>query len=321
MSDGRARRASPAALPCGTMGRMSQRTVHLVGATGQVGRALRALAPAGTRLAPYGSAEVDLTDQASVEAALAGLRRGDVVVNAAAYTAVDDAEADWKGAYALNAAGPARLAECTAAAGARLIQISTDYVFAVGARRAEPLEPGDLDQATQPTSVYGASKLAGERAARTADPQTTVVRTAWVYTGGPESRDFVGTMRRLAAGESEISVVDDQWGSPTYALDLAAGLWDLICAVGAPGDPTAGRVLHAAGAGRATWFQLAQAVFAGIGADPERVRPCSTAEFPRPAPRPAYSVLSGRSWVEAGLTPLRDWRAALTDALDAEIVS
>ncbi|MFT3663085.1 MAG: dTDP-4-dehydrorhamnose reductase [Gordonia sp. (in: high G+C Gram-positive bacteria)] len=302
---------------------MSQRTVHLVGAAGQLGTALQSVAPADVRLRCHRSREMDLTDSDSVEAGLADLRAGDVVLNAAAYTAVDDAETDWKGAYALNAAGPARLAALTAAAGARLIQISTDYVFAVDGTHTEPLEPDDLDQATQPTSVYGASKLAGERAALAADPATTVVRTSWVYTGGAGSPDFVGTMRRLEASRPEISVVDDQRGSPTYARDLAAGLWELVERVGAgsgtPGDdPTAGAVLHATGGGSATWYQLACAVFAGVGADPARVRPCTTADFPRPAPRPAFSVLSPRSWTAAGLTPLRDWRAALTDALAAD---
>ncbi|WP_440712212.1 dTDP-4-dehydrorhamnose reductase [Gordonia sp. FQ] len=296
---------------------MSQRTVHLIGASGQLGTALRATAPAGAVVQPYTSDDIDLIRRLSVRDALAGLRSGDVVVNAAAYTAVDDAETDWDLAFRVNAHGPALLAEATAAAGARLVHLSTDYVFSAPPGWTVPLEPGDLDPEAEPESIYGASKLAGERAARAADPSSTVVRTAWVYTGGPDSPDFVGTMRRLEAGRPEISVVDDQRGSPTYVSDLARGLWELVGHVGAPGDITAGADLHAAGAGEATWFQLAQAVFAGLGADPGRVLPCTTDQFPRPAPRPAFSVLSGRSWAQAGLTPLRDWREALTEALES----
>ncbi|WP_298445901.1 dTDP-4-dehydrorhamnose reductase [Gordonia sp. (in: high G+C Gram-positive bacteria)] len=296
---------------------MSQRTVHLIGASGQLGTALRATAPAGVVAAPYTSDDIDLIRRLSVRDALAGLRSGDVVVNAAAYTAVDDAETDWDLAFRVNAHGPALLAEATAAAGARLVHLSTDYVFSAPPGWTVPLEPGDLDPEAEPESIYGASKLAGERAARAADPSSTVVRTAWVYTGGPDSPDFVGTMRRLEAGRPEISVVDDQRGSPTYVSDLARGLWELVGHVGAPGDITAGADLHATGAGEATWFQLAQAVFAGLGADPGRVLPCTTDQFPRPAPRPAFSVLSGRSWAQAGLTPLRDWREALTEALES----
>lgn len=299
------------------MGAMSQRTVHLIGASGQLGTALRATAPAGVVAAPYTSDDIDLIRRLSVRDALAGLRSGDVVVNAAAYTAVDDAETDWDLAFRVNAHGPALLAEATAAAGARLVHLSTDYVFSAPPGWTVPLEPGDLDPEAEPESIYGASKLAGERAARAADPSSTVVRTAWVYTGGPDSPDFVGTMRRLEAGRPEISVVDDQRGSPTYVSDLARGLWELVGHVGAPGDTTAGADLHATGAGEATWFQLAQAVFAGLGADPGRVLPCTTDQFPRPAPRPAFSVLSGRSWAQAGLTPLRDWREALTEALES----
>ncbi|MEZ5212738.1 dTDP-4-dehydrorhamnose reductase [Gordonia sp. (in: high G+C Gram-positive bacteria)] len=295
---------------------MSSRTVHLIGAAGQLGTALRGTAPAGAVVRPYTSDDIDLVRRLSVREALAGLRPGDLVLNAAAYTAVDDAETDWDLAFRVNGTGPALLAEATADAGARLVHVSTDYVFAAEPGRTAPLEPGDLDPAVEPESVYGASKLAGERAARAADPSTTVVRTAWVYTGGPESPDFVGTMRRLEAARPEISVVDDQRGSPTYVMDLARGLWELIGRIDGPGDGTAGADLHAVGAGEATWCQLARAVFAGLGADPGRVHACTTAEYPRPAPRPAFSVLSGRSWTDAGLTPLRDWRSALAAALE-----
>ncbi len=293
----------------------SPSTVHLVGAGGQLGRALLTRIPDGFRVVAHPRGRLDVTDAGSVRAALAELAPGDVVLNAAAYTDVDGAESDRERAFAVNADGPAHLAAVTARTGARLIHVSTDYVFTPEAGRDRPFEPDEVDPAAAPATVYGASKLAGERAARAADPASIIVRTAWVYTGGPADADFVGTMRRLERSRPEISVVDDQRGSPTYAGDLARGLWALAGRAAAPDYQAAGAVLHAAGAGEATWYELARAVFRGVGADPDRVRPCTTREFPRPAPRPAYSVLSGRSWRAADLPPLRDWRAALTDAL------
>lgn len=294
-------------------------TVWLLGAAGQLGTALRAQAGADIALVPLTSADVDLADASSIRSALAGVREGDVVLNTAAYTAVDQAESEPEKAAAVNAVAPGILAEITAASSAWLIHVSTDYVFAGTGMRAQPLEPADTEPddtgpESTPPSVYGATKLAGERAALAADPSSTIVRTAWVYTGGPDSPDFVGTMRRLEQSRDTVSVVDDQVGSPTYAPDLAAALWELTRH--GHRAPVAGTILHATNAGAVTWYAVARAVFAGVGADPDRVRPCTTAEFPRPAPRPAYSVLSPRSWRRAGLTPLREWSAALADALD-----
>ncbi|QLY32896.1 dTDP-4-dehydrorhamnose reductase [Nocardia huaxiensis] len=270
----------------------------MTGANGQLGRALLRLAP-GAR--GYGRAELDIT---AVEAVREIVNPGDVVVNCAAYTAVDQAETEEAAAYAGNATGPAVLAEVCAAAGARLIHLSTDYVFPGTADH--PYEPED---ATDPATVYGRSKLAGERAVLELAPNAHIVRTAWVYTG--RGSDFVATMRRLERERETVNVVNDQIGSPTYTLDLAAGLLELAA------NPVAPRILHATNAGQASWFDLARAVFAGIGADPDRVRPCGTEDFPRPAPRPAYSVLSGKTWAAAGLTPLRSWQEALNDALAA----
>ncbi|GAB2725969.1 dTDP-4-dehydrorhamnose reductase [Nocardia thraciensis] len=259
-----------------------------------------ALAPDAVAL---GRRDLDITD---AEAVRDVLRPGDTVVNCAAYTAVDAAESDPDAAFAGNETGPAVLAGACAEVGAGLIHLSTDYVFDGTADK--PYEP---DDPTGPTSVYGRSKLAGERAVLRLAPDANIVRTAWVYTG--DHGDFVATMRRLERERDTVAVVDDQLGSPTFAPDLAAGLLDLVArrAAGAAVPP----ILHATNAGRATWFDLARAVFAGVGADPGRVRPCTSAEFPSPVRRPAYSVLSDRAWVDAGLTPLRDWREALGDAL------
>jgi dTDP-4-dehydrorhamnose reductase len=284
------------------------RSIVVTGGAGQLGSQLRQRGGAGVR--GLTSGDLDITDPVSIHQVLGELGPGDVLINCAAYTAVDNAESDRATASAVNADGPGYLAELTARTGARLIHISTDYVFTGSASR--PLEPNDP---TGPDSVYGATKLAGEQAVRAADPSATIVRTAWVYTGAPDSADFVSTMRRLEAQRDTVSVVTDQVGSPTYSGDLADGLLELAGRVSAADSAAAGQVLHASNAGSCSWFDLAQAVFAEIGADPARVLPTTTAEFPRPAPRPAYSVLSGRAWQDAHLTPLRDWRAALAAAV------
>ncbi len=277
----------------------------MTGAHGQLGRALTVLAPDSIG---YSRGELDITD---AEAVRKIVNPGDVLINCAAYTAVDRAESEVEAASAVNATGPRVLAQVCAENGARLVHVSTDYVFPGTA--AQPYEP---DDPTGPSTVYGRSKLAGEQAVREFAPDAHIVRTAWVYTG--HGTDFVATMRRLERERDTITVVDDQLGSPTYAPDLAAGLLELATGL-LEANPAfaAGRILHATNAGQATWFDLARAVFAGLGADPDRVQPCGTEDFPRPAPRPAYSVLAGKSWAAAGLTPLRHWKLALNDALAA----
>jgi dTDP-4-dehydrorhamnose reductase len=256
------------------------------------------------------SSEWDITDPAAAERII---QQGDVVVNCAAYTNVDGAESDEARAYAVNAAGPEHLARACARVGARLIHVSTDFVFSgefkgdFDGAEPRPYEPGDEPA---PRGVYACSKFAGEQAALSALPEALVVRTAWVYTGGA-GKDFVAVMQRLAAGDGPIDVVDDQVGSPTYAADLAEALLQLA------DTDLSGRVLHAANEGAVSRFGQARAVFEECGADPQRVRPVSSAQFPRPAPRPSYSALSGREWAAAGLTPLRPWRSALVAALAA----
>lgn len=283
----------------------------ITGARGQLGSDLvQAAAAAGVGARGYDSAELDVTRPDLVDAAVDGFADevapsgGGVVVNAAAYTAVDAAETDRDRAFAVNADGPGLLAAAAARRGLGLIHVSTDYVFPGDADR-----PYEVDDPTGPRSVYGASKLAGEQAVLAAHPGAHVVRTAWVY--GATGSNFVKTMASLEASKPEISVVDDQRGTPTFAADLAAGLVALALASGA----VPGGVLHATGAGETTWFGFARAVFEELGADPARVHPTTTAAFPRPAPRPAYSVLSSRAWTAAGLAPLQDWRAALKAAI------
>ena len=279
----------------------------ITGAGGQVGGFLAARAAgAGRDVLALTSSQCDITDRAAAEAVVAA---GDVVINCAAYTDVDAAESDPDAAHAVNAVGPGHLADVCARAGARLVHISTDYVFSgdFGAAPARPYEP---DDPTGPCNVYGRTKLAGEHAVLAALPGATVVRTAWVYTGGAGT-DFVAAMARLAAGDDTVEVVDDQIGSPTYVADLVDAL--LQVADGSVGAP----VVHAANAGAVSRFEQARAVFAVLGADPGRVRPVSSGRNRRPAVRPRYSALSGRGSARVGLTPLRGWRDALAEALGA----
>ncbi len=280
------------------------------GGHGQLGRELAERA--GDVHAP-GSAELDVTHPgAVVEAVKSFAESADhpVVINAAAYNAVDAAEADGTRAFAVNGDGPRLLAAACATARVPLIHVSTDYVFPgdVPDGEARPYETTDP---VRPRSTYGATKAAGEDAVLGSGAQAWVVRTAWVY--GAYGKNFVKTMASLAATRDTLSVVDDQCGSPTWTGDLATGLLELAERI-VGGEPPAEHLLHCTGGGATTWFSFARAVFEELGLDPERVSPCTTEEFPRPAPRPAYSVLSDRSWREAGLTPMRPWRDALAAA-------
>lgn len=270
-----------------------------------VGRFLAAQARGqGRDVLALTSAEWDITDPAAAERFI---QSGDVVVNCAAYTKVDAAEEDQHRAHAVNALGPENVAHACARAGADLIHISTDYVFS-GLFEDGRRRPYEIDDETGPLSVYGRTKLAGEMAVLAAMPDAHIVRTAWIYEGG-DGTDFVATMRRLAARDEPIDVVADQVGSPTYVGDLVGAL--LQIADGSIREP----LLHAANEGEASRFEQAQAVFEAVGVDPQRVRPVGSDRYPRPAPRPPYSALSGRRSAGAGLTPLRPWREALAAAL------
>jgi dTDP-4-dehydrorhamnose reductase len=272
----------------------------VTGAGGQLGTHLIEVLD-GADVIALTRAQLDITDAAAVEAAIRDARP-DVVINAAAYTAVDAAEQAVDAAFAVNERGPALLAAALARHGGRLVHVSTDYVFAGDA--TEPYEP---DDPTGPRTAYGRSKLAGEHAVLRALPAAHIVRTAWVY-GGP-GPNFVDTMIQLEQTRDTVDVVDDQIGSPTWVHDLAGALVALGSAEVPPG------VLHYANAGQAAWFDLAREVFRLVGADPARVRPVPSAQFPRPAPRPAWSVLGTTSWTKQDLPAPRDWRAALEEAV------
>ncbi len=251
---------------------------------------------------------LDITDSAAVGAAIDEFGP-DILVNAAAYTAVDAAEENEDLAFRVNATGPGVLAAAMARHGGRLMHVSTDYVFAGDAGR-----PYEVDDIPDPRSAYGRTKLAGELAVRELWPDDSfVVRTAWVY--GAAGANFVKTMARLEGERDTVSVVDDQHGSPTWSADLARALVELARA-----DCPSG-IYHCTGGGETTWYGFARAIFEELGADPDRVKPIGTDEFPVPAPRPAYSVLSAARWLAAGLTPLPSWRDALTCAFESDFAA
>ena len=274
----------------------------VAGAGGMLGHDLvPALRRAGWVVTALGRDDLDVTDASQCVAAVDG---HDLVVNAAAYTAVDTAETDEAAAFAVNAVGAANVARACSRAGARLVHVSTDYVF-----DGTATEPYAVDHPVAPGSAYGRTKAAGEWAVRALCRESWVVRTAWLYgAGGPS---FVSTMLRLAGERETVSVVDDQVGQPTWTVDLA----DLIVRLVA-GD-TAYGIHHGTATGQTTWFGLARAVFELSGLDPERVLPTTTDAFPRPAPRPAWSVLSHHSLETAGIAAIGDWREGLRTHLDA----
>lgn len=280
----------------------------VTGAGGMLGRdVLAALAAAAeTDVRGLTRVELDVTDADAVAQAVEGC---DVVVNAAAYTAVDAAQEDEAGALAVNGHAVQHLADACARHGARLLHVSTDYVFAGDAR-----EPYPEDASVGPRSAYGRTKLAGERAVLATLPDAGyVVRTAWLY--GEHGPNFVRTMVNASAKRDTVEVVTDQRGQPTWSADVA----DRLVTLGrrALVDAAQPGVYHATNAGATTWFGLTQAVFAELGLDTDRVRPTTSAAFVRPAPRPSYSVLGHDRWAAAGLAPMRDWRAALTEAMPA----
>ena len=274
--------------------------IAVVGANGMLGRDLvDALAASTHEFVGLTRADLDVTDPDAAIEVLAGF---DVIVNCTAWNRVDDAEIMEAEAFAVNADGPANLAAAARAAGARLIHVSTDYVFP-----GDATQPIPEDAPRGPVSAYGRSKAAGEERALAANLRATaIVRTAWLY--GEHGPSFPKTMLRLAAERETVAVVTDQVGQPTWTRDLAAQLVNLIDAGVPPG------IYHGTNSGETSWYGFAREVFAQAGLDPERVLPTDSAAFVRPAPRPAYSVLAHGAWGRIGLTPMRPWREALADA-------
>lgn len=273
--------------------------VLITGANGMLGRDIQEAL--GAR--PYSAlsrAELDVRDLDAVRQAVGG---HDVIVNCAAYTKVDDAEQHEADAFAVNAEGAQNLALAARDTGARLIQLSTDYVFDGSASTPYP-----EDSPRHPLGAYARTKAAAEELVLEAHPAGTIIlRSAWLY--GQYGPNFVSTMLRLAGERDTISVVDDQRGQPTWTRDLAQKVVEIIDA-----NITSG-IFHGTSSGETTWFDFARAIFAGAGLDPERVHPTDSASFVRPAPRPAYSVLAHDAWTLSGLSPIRHWQDALAEAL------
>jgi len=285
--------------------------VLLTGRHGQLGRALLAGPPAGIKVIATGRDELDLADAAACRAAVAR-HRPDWVLNAGAYTAVDRAEAEPELAEAVNAGAPGAFAEALAASGGRLLQVSTDFVF--NGEQGHPYTP---EQALAPLGVYGATKAEGERLAAAALPsdRLCLLRTSWVY--GPVGANFCLTMLRLhrakaAAGEP-LGVVADQVGCPTATAGLAEACWRVI------GRGVSGRH-HWSDCGAASWYDFAVAIgeraaARGLIAAPARVRPITTADYPTPARRPAYSLLDATTTRRALDLEGQHWQAALAEVL------
>ncbi|MFI6427329.1 dTDP-4-dehydrorhamnose reductase [Promicromonospora sp. NPDC050880] len=277
----------------------------VVGAAGMLGQdVLTAATRAGHEVSGAGRAELDVTDAVAVRAAVAGY---DVVVNCAAWTAVDAAEEHEAEAFAVNATAAAHLARAAAAAGARLVHVSTDYVF-----DGVATEPYPEDAPVVPRSAYGRTKAAGEWAVRAEAPDAVVVRTAWLYGAG--GRCFPRTIARVAGERDRLSVVDDQTGQPTWTADVA----DLIVRLVAARVP--GGIYHGTSSGRVTWWGFAREVVASAGhATP--VDTTTSAEYQLPAPRPAYSVLGHDRLRAVGVEPIGDWaerwKAAAPEVLGA----
>lgn len=283
-------------------------TVLVTGATGQLGRAVLTRAPPNMHVVALAREEFDLRDSECVRGRLA-LEQPVVVVNTAAYTAVDRAEADRDQAFAVNAQGVFTLANACESVGARLIHVSTDFVF--DGAQGKPYRPTDTPH---PLNVYGASKLAGEVAvAATAGLHWCVVRTAWLYAAG--TPNFLSTMLRLFRQGGEVGVVCDQIGTPTHAASLADAIWRIAT------DKTVTGVLHYTDGGVASWYDFATAILEEaqrLGLAPSRatVKPITTRDYPTPAARPSYSVLDkSDAWRLLNIAPLH-WREHLRRAIE-----
>ncbi|GHD14530.1 dTDP-4-dehydrorhamnose reductase [Tianweitania populi] len=281
--------------------------ILVAGRSGQVAQSLAAISTPERQFVTLGRPELDITDPASVGAAILEHKPA-ALINAAAYTAVDKAESEPDAAFAANETGPRVLATAAREAGIPILHISTDYVFA-GNKDGFYTEDDPVD----PQSVYGRSKLAGERAVAQANPDHVILRTAWVFS--PYGNNFLKTMLRLAADRDVVRVVADQWGSPTYAPDIAAGLAKVLDhALASPADPTWRGIFHMTAEGTCTWADFAEEIFrqsAERGGAKARVERITTAEYPTPAKRPANSRLDNTKFASVFGLRIPPWKAAM----------
>jgi len=270
----------------------------VTGAGGQIGQELVRMKDAPFEIVGMDRGQLDITKSAECVAVIGSLKP-DVVVHSAAYTAVDKAESEPEAAWEVNVAGTGNVAKAAESVGAMFCYISTDYVF-----NGQGSVPYSENHETDPQTIYGKTKLEGEKMAARWSSKLFIVRTSWVY--GKYGHNFVRTMLRIAQSKREISVVNDQLGSPTYTADLVSKLLELI-------HSELYGTYHISNSGQCSWFEFAQAIFKEAEVKGVTVFPCTTEQFPRPAPRPKYSVLGHSALIQAGFSPLRHWREALRD--------
>ena len=279
--------------------------ILVTGREGQVARSLLERGSlAGHEMIALGRPELDLAGDAAAIVDAIEAARPDVVVSAAAYTAVDKAGSESDAAFAVNANGPGAVAKAARKLGVPLIHLSTDYVF--DGSKASPYVEEDMPD---PMGVYGASKLAGEDVVLATHGNVAILRTAWVYS--PFGANFVKTMLGLASDRDEVAVVADQRGNPTSALDIADGVLAVAANLVANDDPVLRGIFHMTGSGEASWAEFAEAIFAAsaaAGGPSARVRPISTRDYPTPAKRPANSRLDSSKLALVHGTTLPDWK-------------
>lgn len=281
----------------------------ITGGSGQLGTAIsEALHSRGILFKSWNSKDLNITQGPIVQEAI-NILEPKVIVNCAAWTDVDAAEVNEQGAFRVNSDGAENIATAARICGAKLIHISTDYVFAGDGSR--PLNAND---GMRPESAYGRTKADGELRVLAKYPHNaSIVRTAWLYSS--KGKNFAKTMTELALhSDAEVRVVNDQIGQPTSAADLALQILEL----GISNSPAG--IYHGTNSGEASWFEFACEVFKLTGKDPRRIIPISTGENLRQAKRPSYSVLNHDSWLQTSLTPMRNWKSALSEAMP-EIIS
>jgi dTDP-4-dehydrorhamnose reductase len=286
----------------------SQMSWLITGGSGQLGiAASQELDKLGIAFDALSSKDLDITQSSTVSKAIKELSPT-VIINCAAWTDVDGAESNEPQASRVNSDGAENIVLAAKRCGAKLMHVSTDYVFS-----GQGETPWQVEDRIDPQSAYGRTKADGEnRVLGAYQENSSIIRTAWLYS--PWGKNFAKTMTRLALiGESEVRVVNDQMGQPTSAIDLAKQLVEL----GLSSSPAG--IYHGTNSGEATWFEFAKKIFELAGAGVSRVVPVSSSEYPRPAKRPSYSVLSHEAWVTTSVKPMRDWQIALEEAMPAII--
>ena len=277
--------------------------ILITGANGLLGHELSSILK-GHTLILLSHSQLDISDPESVNKQIDS-SSPDIIINSAAYTQVDACETNYDLAFKSNAIGPKNLAIKCKQLGIPLIHISTDYVFEGNEKKNSPLVEDDK---LGPKTVYGKTKLEGEKMVQENCQKYFILRTAWLY---GEGKNFVKTMMSLSKKNKELKVVNDQIGSPTYAKDLAKAIKEII-------EKKSDKygIYHVTNKGEVSWYEFAKKIFE-IKNIEIKVNPCTSEEFPRPAPRPHYSVLSNQKWIDAGFTPMRDYEEALNEYLNS----